>query len=132
MDRGAWWATVHKVAESDITEHINILFVVQSLSQVRLCDPVDCSVPGFPVPHHLLEFAQTHVHELVMPPNHLFFCCSILLLPSFLPSIRVFSNDLTLHIRGPKYWSLSFSISPSNEYSGLISFRIDWFDVHAV
>ena len=64
MDRGAWWATVHKVAESDITEHINILFVVQSLSQVRLCDPVDCSVPGFPVPHHLLEFAQTHVHEL--------------------------------------------------------------------
>ena len=68
----------------------------------------------------------------VMPSNHLTLCCPLLLLPSFLPSIRVFSNDLTLHIRGPKYWSLSFSISPSNEYSGLISLRIDWFALFAV
>ena len=70
--------------------------------------------------------------ELVMPSNHLFFCHPILLLPSFLPSIRVFSNELTLHIRGPKYWSFSFSISPSNEYSGLMSFRIDCLDLLAV
>ena len=64
--------------------------------------------------------------ESVMPSNHLILCHSVLLLPSIFPSIRVLSNDLTLHIRWPKYWSFSFSISPSNECSGLISFRIDW------
>ena len=67
--------------------------------------------------------------ELVMPSNHLNFCCPLLLLPSIFPSIRVFSNESVLHIRWPKYWSFSFSISPSHEYSGLISFRIDWFDL---
>ena len=70
--------------------------------------------------------------ELVMPSNHLIVCCSLLLLPSVFPSIRVFSNESALHIRWSKYWSYSFSISPSNEYSGLISFRIDWFDLPAV
>ena len=70
--------------------------------------------------------------ELVMPSNHLIFCCPLLLLSSIFPSIRVFSSDLALHIRWPKYWSFSFSISPTNEYSGLISFRIDWFDLPAV
>ena len=70
--------------------------------------------------------------ELVMPSNHFILCLPLLLLPSIFPSIRVFSNELALHIRGPKYWSFSFSISPSNEYSGLISFRIDWFDLLAV
>ena len=69
--------------------------------------------------------------ELVMPPNHLILCCPLLLLPSIFPSIRVFSNDLVLHIRWPKYWSFSFSISLSNEYSGLI-FRMDWLDLLAV
>ena len=68
----------------------------------------------------------------VMPSNHLILCRSLLLLPSIFPSIRVFSNDLVLHIRWPKYWSFSYSISPSNEYSGLISLRIDWFDLLAV
>ena len=67
--------------------------------------------------------------QLVIPSNHLILCCPLLLLPSIPPSIRVFSNESALHIRWPKYWSFSFSISPSNEYSGLISFRIDWFDV---
>ena len=67
--------------------------------------------------------------ESVMPFNHLILCCSLLLLPSIFPSIRVFSNESALCIRHPKYWSFSFSISPSNEYSGLISFRIDWFDL---
>ena len=68
----------------------------------------------------------------VMPSNHLFLCCSLLLLPSVFPSIRDFSNDSVLHIRWPKFWSFSFSISPSNEYSGLISFRMDWLDLLAV
>ena len=95
-----------------------------------LCDPMDCSTPGFPVLHHLPEFVQAHVHR-VMPSNHLILCHS-LLLPSIFPSIRVLSNELALRIRWPKYWSFSFSISPSNESSGLISFRTDWFDLLAV
>ena len=70
--------------------------------------------------------------ELVMPSNHLILCCPLLLLPSILPSIRVFSNESVLYIRWPKYWSFSFSISPSSEYSGLISFRMDWLDLLAV
>ena len=91
---------------------------------------MDCSMPGFPVLYCLLEFAQTHVIEWVMPSNHLILCHP-LLLPSVFPSIRFFSNKSILHIRWPKYWSFSFSISPSNEYSRLISFRIDWFDLLA-
>ena len=70
--------------------------------------------------------------ESVMPSNHLILCCSLLLLPSIFPSITVFSNESALHIRWPKYWSLSFSISPSNEYSGLISFSMDWLDLLVV
>ena len=70
--------------------------------------------------------------ESVMPSNHLILCCPLLLLPSVFPSIRVFSSESVLHIRWPKYWSFSFSISPSNEYSGLISFKIDWFDLRTV
>ena len=70
--------------------------------------------------------------ESVMPSNHLILCCPLLLLPSILPSIRVFSNESALHIRWPKYWSFSFSISPSNEHLGLISFRMDWLDLLAV
>ena len=70
--------------------------------------------------------------ESVMPSNHLILCCPLLLLPSIFPSITVFPNESALHIRWPKYWSFSSSISPSNEYSGLISFRMDWFDLFAV
>ena len=70
--------------------------------------------------------------ESVIPSNHLILCCPLLLLPSIFPSIRVFSNESVLCMRWPKYWSFSFSISPSNEYSGLISFRTDWFDLLAV
>ena len=97
-----------------------------------LCDPMDCSTPGFPVHHQLPEFTQTHVTESVMPSNHLILCRPLLLLPSIFPSIRVFSNDSVLCIRCPKYWRFNFSISPSNEYSGLISFRMDWLDLLAV
>ena len=92
------------------------------------CDPMDCSTPGFPVHHELLELTQTHV----MPCNRLILCRPLLLLPSIFPSIRVFSNESVLRMRWPKYQSFSFSISPCNEHSGLISFRIDWFDLCAV
>ena len=106
---------------------------VQSLSHVQLCDPMDCSMPGLPVHHQLPEFTQTHVHWVsdAIQPSHLL-CHPLLLLPSIFPSIRVFSNDLTLRIRWPKYWSFSFNISPSNAYSGLILFRIVWLDLLAV
>ena len=93
---------------------------------------MECSTPGFPVLHHLPEFAQPMSFELVMPSNHLILSRPLLLLPSIFPSIRVFSNELALHIRWPKYCSISFSISPSDEYSGLISFRIDWLHLLAV
>ena len=97
-----------------------------------LCDPMDYSKSGFFVLQYLPEFALTHAIESVMPSNHVILCYPLLLLPSVFPSIRVFSNKSALHIRRPKYWSFNLSISPSNEYSGLISFRIDWFDLLAV
>ena len=97
-----------------------------------LCDPMNYSRSGFPVLHYLSEFAQTHVHwvsDAIQPSNSL---SPLLLLPSIFPSIKVFSNESNLQIRWLKYWSFSFSISPSSEYSGLISFRIDWFDLLTV
>ena len=96
------------------------------------CNPMDFSTPGFPGHHQLLELAQTHVHRVSDAIQHLILCCPLLLMPSFSPSIRVFSIESTLRIRWPKYWSCSFSISLSNEYSGQISFTIDWFDLLAV
>ena len=93
---------------------------------------MDCSTPGLPVHHQLPELTQNSSIESVMPSNHLILCCPLLLPPSFFPSIRVFSNESTLRIRWPKYWSFSFNISPSNEYSGLISFRMDWLGLLAV
>ena len=90
------------------------------------------STPGFPVHHKLSEFTQTQTIESVMPSSHLILCCPLLLLPPIPPSIRVFSIESTLRMRWPKYWSFSFSISPSNECSGLISFRMDWFDLLVV
>ena len=97
-----------------------------------LCDPMDCNLPGFPVHHQLPEPTPLMSIMLVMPSNHLVLCHPLLLLPSVFPSIRVFSNESVLHIRWPKYWSFSFCISLSNEYSGLISSRIDWLDLLAV
>ena len=91
-----------------------------------LCDPTDCSRPGLPVHHQLPELAQTRVHPTISTSVDPFSSCSIF------PSIRVFSNESALHIRWPKYWSFSFSISPTNEYSGLISFWMDWLDLLAV
>ena len=97
-----------------------------------LCNPMDCSMPGLPVHHQLLTLLKLMSIKLVMLSNHLILCRPFLLQPSIFPSIRVFSNKSVLCIRWPKDWSFSFSISPSNEYSGLISFRMDWFDLLAV
>ena len=98
---------------------------------LTICEPMDCRMPGFSVHHQLLELAQTHVRHVgdARQPSHPLLP---LLLPSIFPSIRVFSSESVLRIRQPKYWSFSFNISPSNEYSGLSSFRIDWFDLLAV
>ena len=89
------------------------------------CDPMNRSTPGLPVHHRFPEFTSI---KLVMPSNHLILCRPLLLLPPIPPSIRVFSNESTIHMRWPKYWSFSFSISPSNEHPGLISFRMDRLD----
>ena len=96
-----------------------------------LCDPMNLRTPGLPVHHQLPEYTKLMSIELVMPSNHLILCRP-LLLPSIFPSIRVFSSESVLCSRWQKYWSFSFSISPSNEYSGLISSRMDWLDLFAV
>ena len=109
---------------------------IRSVAQscLTLCDSMNSSTPGLSVHHHLLEFTETHVHRVsdaiqpAMPSSHLILCCPLLLLPPIPPSIRVFSNESTLHMRWPKYWSFSFSISPSKEHPWLISFRMDWLD----
>ena len=113
---------------------LEIKFVlVQSLSHVQLFVTPRTAAHqaslSFIISWSLLKLTSI---ESVMPSNHLILCCPLLLLPSIFPSIRVFSSESTLHIRWPKDWSFSFSISPSNEYSGLISFRMDWLDLLAV
>ena len=107
------------------------LFSSVTQSCLTHCDHMDCRMLGFPVHHQLPEFTQTHVYRVgdAIQPSHPLLTPS---LPSVFPRIRVFSSESVLPIRWPKYWSFSFSISPSNEYSGLISFRIDWYDLLAV
>ena len=105
----------------------SVQFIAQSCPTP--CDPMNCSMPGLPVHHQILEFTQSHVHESVMPFNHLILCHPLLLPSPIIPSIRVFSNESTLHIRWPKYWSFSFNISPSNEHPGLIPDRMDSLDL---
>ena len=109
---------------SFIKSHLSIFSSVTQLCPT-LCDPMNCSTPGLPVYHQLPEFTQTHVHRVgdAIQPSHL--CRPLLLLPLIPPSIRVFSNESTLRMRWPKYWSFSFSISPSKEHPGVISFRVD-------
>ena len=106
------------------------IFSSVTQSCLTLGDPMDCSTPGFPVHHHSWSLLKLTSIESVMPFNHLILCRPIL--PSIFPSIQVFSNESVLHIRWPKYWSFSFSISPSHEYSGLISFTLDWLTLLAV
>ena len=96
---------------------------------------MNSSTPGFPVHYQFPEFTQTQTYlsiKLVIPSSHLILCRPLFLLPSIPPRIRVFSNESTLRMRWPRYWSFSFSISPSNEHPGMISFRMDWLDLFAV
>ena len=114
--------------------YIRTLFQFSSVTQtcLTLCNPLDCSMLGLPVHHQLQSSLKLMSIESMMPSNHLILCHPLLLLPSISPSIRVFSNESTLHMRWPKFWSFSFSISSSNEYSGLISIRMGWLDLLAV
>ena len=116
------------------TQVENHWFQFSSVAQScpTLCDPMNRSIPGLPVHHKLPESTQTHAHRVNDASIHLILCCSLLLLPSIFPSIWVFSSDSALHIRWPKFWSFNFNISPSSEYPGLISFRMDWLDILAV
>ena len=107
----------------------SVQFSSAAQSCPTLCNPMDCCTPGLSVHHQLPEFTQTHVHWVA---NHLILCHPLLIPPSIFPNIRVFSNESSLRIRWPKYWSFSFSITPSNEHPGLISFRMDWLDLLAV
>ena len=113
------------------TAALNSVVIVQSLSRVQLFATSWTATPHFPVLHHLPKLAQTHVHWVGDAIQPLILCHPLLLPPSIFPSIRVFSDKSVLCIRWPKYWSFSFSISPSNEHSGLISFRMDWLDLLA-
>ena len=103
-------------------------FSLVTQSCLTLCDPMNCNTPGLPVHHQLPEFTQTHVHRV----SDAIQWCPLLILPPIPPRIRVFSNESILHMKRPKYWSFSFSIIPSKEIPGLISFRMDWLDLLAV
>ena len=129
---GVYRAELVKSPETRLFLHTYLQFSSVTQSCLTLCDPMDCSTPGFPVYHQLPELAQTHIHQVkgAIQPSHPLSSPSPLAFT--LPSIRVFSNESVLHIRWPKYCSFSFSISPSNEYSGLISFRMDWLDLLTV
>ena len=125
--RGKW---IKKVQYVFTVGYCCCCSVAKSCLTVR--SSLDCSMPHLPDPHHLLEISQVHVHcvgDAIQPSHPL---SSPLLLPSIFPSVRVFFNESVLHIRWPKIWSCSFSISLSNEYSGLISFRMDWVDLFEV
>ena len=110
----------------------SVQFSPVAQSYPTLCNSMDWRTPGLPVHHQLWSLLKLMAIESVMPSNHLILCRPLLLLPSIFPSVRVFSKQSVLCIRWPKYWSFSFSISPSNEYSGLLSFRMDWLDLLAV
>ena len=135
MEGEAWCTAVHGVTKSQtpVSAFEAVQFSSVAQSSLTLGNPMNHSTPALPVHHQLLELPQTHVHwVMMMPSDHLILCHPHLLLPSIFPNIGVFSNESVLRIRWPKYWSFSFSISPSNEYSGLISFRMDWLDLLVV
>ena len=115
-----------------MTTTASVQFSSVTQSCPTLCNLMDCSMPGFLDYHQLPDLLKLMSMELVMPSNHLILCCPLLLLPSIFPSISIFSKKSVLHIRWAKDWSFSFNISPSNEYSGLISFRMDWLDLLAI
>ena len=132
MEENVWkWNDTQRIIFK-IKKQLQFSSVTQSCP--TLCDPMNYSMPGLPVHHQLPEFTQTHVHQVgdAIQPGITDFCLPLLLLPPIPPSIRVFSNESTLLMRWPEYWSFSFSIIPSKEIPGLISFRMDWLDLLAV
>ena len=134
MGRSPPGSSAHGIFQERVLEWVAIAFPVSAgftsviQSSPSLCDPMDCSMPGLPVHHQLLEFTQTHVHRVVdaIQPSHPLSSPSP---PAPNPSIRVYSNESTLCMRWPNYWSFSFSIIPSKEHPGLISFRMGWVDL---
>ena len=126
-----WVETTGRVKSWELQNWLAVQFCSATQSCPTVCNPMDCSTPRFPLHHQLLELTQTHVHQggdAIQPPHSL-----LLPSPTFnLSQHQVFSNESVLPIRRPKYWSFSFSISPSNEYSELISFRMDWLDILAI
>ena len=117
---------------ADALSESSVQFSSVAQSCLTVCDPMDCSLPGSLSITNSWSLFKLMSIESVMPSNHLALCHPLLLSPSIFPSIRVFSNETVLRIMSPKHWSFSSSISPSNEYSGLISFRMDWLDLLAV
>ena len=140
MRRGCFRKLESQRREEDRMKHCyyyvyfssNVPFSSVAQSCLTLCDHMNRSTPGLPVHHQLREFTQTHVHRVsdAIQPSHP--PSPLLLLPAIPPSIRVFSNKSTFRMRWPKYWSFSFSISPSNEHPGLLSFRMNWLDLFSV
>ena len=128
--RVPWTARRSKSTLKEINPEYSLEEVAQSC--LTLCDSIDHSTPGLTIHQQIPESTKPMCIGSVMPSNHLILCQPLFLSPSIFPSIRVFSNESVLPIKWPKYWSFSFSISPSHEYSGLISFRMDWFDLLAV
>ena len=124
------WGHSEKIVFYEWRRGPSVWFSSVAQSCLMLCKPMDCSMPAFPVHHQFSEFTQTHGHQVGDAIHHLILCPPLLPPPSIFPSIRVFSSESALCVRWPKYWS--FSISPSNGYAGLISFRIDWFELLAV
>ena len=122
----------HSLLQQTTGVNSSVQFSSVAQSCLTLCNPMNCSTPGLPVHHQLPESTQLTSIESVMPSSHLILCHPLLLLPPIPPNIRVSSNESTLRMRWPKYWSFSLSISPSKEHSGLISFRMDWLDLLAV
>ena len=129
MHRFTFHGSICNSKRLEITQVIIDQFRSVTQSCPTLCNPMGCSIPAFPVHHQLVELAQTRVRPVgdTIQPSHPL--SSLSLLPSIFPRIRVFSNESARHIRWPKYWSFSINISPSNEYQGLISFRMDWLDI---
>ena len=143
---GLWWpaaglgALSVAVSTWDLLKEVTVIFITSTIISVQFssvnqtcptfCDPMNRSMPGLIVHHHLPEFKLTSIKS-VIPSSHLILCRPLLLLPPIPPSIRVFSNESALRMRWPEYWSVSFSIIPSKEHPGLISFRMDWLNLLA-
>ena len=123
----AFWVVAQGTVYLFLRLAVTVYFSSVAQSCPTLCDPRHCSTPGLPVHHRFPELAQTHIRRVGHAIQHLILCCPLLLLPSVFRSIRVFSSESVLHMGWPKFWSFSFSISCSNESSGLISFRVDWY-----